>query len=120
MPHAPAGPNRAHHAMRMVALVAGILAILPSVVGATTYYVSNSGSDTNTGTSAGSAWATIGKANSRVAPGDVVLVADGTYTQYPNPAVPGTAGARITYIGDIAAPTNVQLTGGTSVSKGYV
>lgn len=44
------------------------------------YYVSNSGSDSNSGTSTGSPFATIGKALSVVADGQTILVRGGTYT----------------------------------------
>ena len=46
---------------------------------ATTYYITTTGLDTNPGTSA-APWATIGHADSVVAPGDTVIVLAGTYT----------------------------------------
>jgi hypothetical protein len=62
-----------------------------------TYYVSPTGSDSDSG-SQSSPFATIQHANSVVAPGDTVIVEDGTYT---GPVITlstnGTAGGRITY-----------------------
>jgi hypothetical protein len=68
------------------------LFILPSTVKATTYYVCNSattcntgssgwstGNDSNNGTSKSTPYATIQKAADVVSPGDTVLVGDGTY-----------------------------------------
>src|SRR5688572_18217871 len=46
---------------------------------ATNYYVSNSGNNNNTGLTLNLAWATLQKAANTVAPGDCVLVANGTY-----------------------------------------
>ncbi len=43
-----------------------------------TYYVSTTGSDTNSGTQA-SPWASITHASTITAPGDTVIVEDGTY-----------------------------------------
>jgi len=100
------------------ALLAGLFFALPAA--AATYYVSNSGSDSNSGTSPGSAWATIGKANSRVAPGDVVLIEDGAYGHFPNPAVSGTATARITYVGNLTSPSSVRITSGNALTKSNV
>ena len=44
------------------------------------YYVTTSGSDGNTGTSEGAAWATPGYAMSQVVAGDTVYIKEGTYT----------------------------------------
>ena len=46
----------------------------------TSYYVTTSGSDANTGTSEGNAWATPGYAASQLTTGDIVYVKEGTYT----------------------------------------
>lgn len=46
---------------------------------ATNYYVSNAGNNNNTGLTLNLAWATLQKAANTVAPGDCVLVANGTY-----------------------------------------
>ena len=98
------------------ALQTATLLLLPSLLHAATYYVRQGGSDSNSGLSSSAAWATIGKANATVRPGDVVLVADGTYAHFPNPAVPGTSGARITYLGNIANPAAVVISTGGSLT----
>ena len=99
--------------LSLVLLLAGA-----SSAGATSYYVSTLGLDTNPGTLA-LPWRTIAKANSRVAPGDVVLIANGVYTDPIQPAANGTAGARISYVGNILAPALVQ-TGSIYIDKAYI
>ena len=117
----PALQLRHSHLRHPFALIALLVALsVPSLASATTYYVGPGGSDANNGTSASTAFATIGKANGRVAPGDVVRVQDGTYVQYPAPAVSGVAGQRITYIGNLANPSAVQLSGSYNLQKSYV
>ena len=69
----------------------------------TTYYVdSNSGSDSNTGTSAGQAWASIGKVNSSsFSPNDNILFAQGLIHRTPEdglmPPSSGSSGSPITF-----------------------
>jgi hypothetical protein len=111
---------------RARALLAVLLALGGPVVAtpvlATTYYIrpSPTGSDGNPGTSPSSAWATIGKANSTLVAGDVVVVYAGSYSQFPNPATSGTSYAsRITYVGDQGSPGNVSVPGG-SLTRRYV
>ena len=67
--------------------------------GAQTYYVSNSGSDSNNGTSPSTPWQTISKVNSTTRlPGDTVLfLAGGTWDEELNVTVAGTSGHLITY-----------------------
>ena len=101
MPHLPKST---------VAALTLMLLGMPVAAHATTYYVKSTGSDAASGTSSAAAWATIGKANSRVAPGDVVIISNGTYAQFPLPAVAGTAGARISYVGNLASPSSVVVT----------
>jgi hypothetical protein len=48
--------------------------------GAATYYLAPDGSDTNSGTSAGTAWKTFNRAWQALQPGDTLLLLDGTYT----------------------------------------
>src|SRR5262245_19681645 len=105
---------------RTLLVAAALFVTLPLVAHATTWYVSNTGDDANAGTSSTTAFATIGKANARAKPGDVVMVADGNYTKYPNPTVSGSTTGRITYIGDLANPYNVNVIGVSSVVKDYV
>lgn len=110
---------RAPRARSLPASVLAALLLAPAAASAATYYLSPTGSDSNTGTSSGSAWASLSKANSTVRAGDVVLIADGTYSGFPNPSVDGTANARITYVGDLATPANVRASGGT-LNRSYV
>ncbi|MBI5170509.1 MAG: fibronectin type III domain-containing protein [Candidatus Eisenbacteria bacterium] len=91
------------------AAVAALLALAAPALAATRY-VSPTGSDTNTGASPATAWRTISKANAAAVAGDVILVANGTYANFPNPAVNGSANARITYVGNLANPSAVVIT----------
>ena len=50
------------------------------LVNATTYYVTTSGNDSNSGLSEGSAWKTISYATTHVAAGDIVYIKAGTYS----------------------------------------
>ena len=93
----------------LAVLLGGLLLAAPAQ--AVTYYLSPTGSDAAAGTSPSTAWATLALANGRVAPGDVVVMAAGTYAGYPAPAVSGTATARITYVGALASPGSVVVTG---------
>ncbi len=58
-----------------------LIRLTTGVSHAATYYLSPAGSDTNQGTQA-SPWKTISKANSSIASGDTVILADGTYSAY--------------------------------------
>ncbi len=99
-------------------LVGLALSFLTQNALATTYYVRPGGSDSNSGTSSGSAWATIGKANSTVVAGDLVIVYAGTYSHFPNPSRSGTSyRSRITYVGDVTSPASVIVPGGTLRQK---
>ena len=108
--------SRARHAPAAVRLRRGLAVLLGGLLlaapaQAVTYYLSPTGSDAAAGTSPSTAWATLALANGRVAPGDVVVMAAGTYAGYPAPAVSGTATARITYVGALASPGSVVVTG---------
>ncbi|WP_245850754.1 right-handed parallel beta-helix repeat-containing protein [Paenibacillus herberti] len=61
------------------------------------YYVSPTGSDSNSGTSTGSAFKTIQKAANTAAPGDTVYVRGGTYNQKLKITKSGTAAAPIIF-----------------------
>jgi hypothetical protein len=70
-----------------------------NVAYATDYYVSPSGKDSNSGTSASSPWRTIKKANGALRPGDVVHLRGGRYVSDPiRPSRSGTAAAKIRYV----------------------
>lgn len=76
----------------LIALSAG-----PHVFAAT-YYVSTTGSDTNSGTSAVSPWRTIQKAANTLAPGDTALVRGGIYHEAVTVNVSGSGAAgRVTF-----------------------
>ena len=65
--------------------------------GAATYYVAKNGSDQNSGSMA-QPWASLAKAASEAAPGDLVYVRGGTYTvQYMMPAQSGTVDRPISF-----------------------
>ncbi len=105
-----------HRSLVRTAAVAALLALAAPALAATRY-VSPTGSDTNTGASPATAWRTISKANASAVAGDVILVANGTYSNFPNPAVNGSANARITYVGNLANPSAVVITPNGVLSK---
>jgi len=102
----------------LVKFLTVISAFFVQVAHATTYYVSTNGSDSNPGTS-GSPFLTLGKAESVVTAGDVVVITDGTY----NIGTPlsithnGSAGNYITF--KAVSPGNVILNGWISIDAGY-
>ncbi|MDA8326192.1 MAG: hypothetical protein M0033_08225, partial [Nitrospiraceae bacterium] len=63
---------------------------------AATYYVSPSGSDSNSGISTSAPWATFSHAISSLQPGDVLYLMDGTYYQPLTVNKSGTSSAYIT------------------------
>jgi hypothetical protein len=99
------------------AVVAGLLLAVPAA--ASTFYIAPGGSDGNSGLSLAAAWATVGKANSTLKAGDVVILAPGTYSSFPAPNVDGTATSRITYVGSLANPGLVVVGSGT-LTRSYV
>ena len=62
-------------------------------------YLKPGGNDANDGVSIGTAWRTIGKANSALVAGDTVYIMEGTYNEKIEPANAGSAGNEIAYIG---------------------
>ncbi len=102
-----------------IAVVAAL--VLGAPAQAATYYVSPTGIDTNAGTSLGTAWRTIAKANQTLVAGDNVLIQPGTYTDGIVPAASGTSGSRITYVGTLVgrglvSVASIDLTGRSYVS----
>ena len=66
--------NDVFNTIRMILCVVLALVLFSSVSWAATYYVSNTGSDSSSGTSTGSPWKTVSKVNSRsFSPGDNIL-----------------------------------------------
>ncbi|MBK8047638.1 MAG: hypothetical protein IPK16_11240 [Anaerolineales bacterium] len=66
-----------------LALVALSLSVISAQ--AATYYVSPTGKDTANGTSTSTPWATFDRAWQTVAPGDTLILMDGTYYEALNP-----------------------------------
>ncbi len=90
--------------MRFCATLAGLCAVtLPATASATTWYVAGTGSDGNAGTSVTAPFATLQHAANLTAPGDTVMVLDGTYgvpctaCDVLDITTSGTATAPITY-----------------------
>ena len=100
----------------LLALACLLLGVGPAA--AATYYVTTGGSDTNAGTQA-LPWRTLAKANATLVAGDVCRIAAGTYTDNILPAVNGSAGARISYVGSLASPTSVVV-GGIYINRAYI
>lgn len=98
------------------ALAVGLFAV-PAT--AATYYVSPSGSSTNPGTQ-GSPWS-ISKALTSAVAGDVVLIANGSYSGDMRPTNSGNSGARITFVGNINSPSSVVFSGAINLStRSYI
>ncbi|GAI81257.1 unnamed protein product, partial [marine sediment metagenome] len=75
-----------------------IFLVVPSIGLTADYYVDwDGGNDSNNGTSTGSAWDTIGKANTILTAGDTVYIRAGTYYQTIRPTTSGSADNYITY-----------------------
>ncbi|OXM17551.1 DUF5123 domain-containing protein [Paenibacillus herberti] len=85
----------------------------PAVHAAASYYVSTSGSDSNAGTSTGSAFKTLQKAANTAGPGDTVYVLAGTYNQKLKITNSGTSSAPITFRN---YNTDVAVIDGTGLS----
>jgi hypothetical protein len=110
-------PTILHSARYLVAIA---LFAVASPVAAATRYVSPGGADTNTGLSAAAAWRTIAKANASAVAGDVILLGNGTYADFPNPAVSGSALSRITYVGNLSDPSTVVITPGGTFTRSHL
>ncbi len=103
-------------------LGAGILTLLlmsfaAAKTMAATYYVRTTGNDSNSGTSAGSAWATFDHAADNTSAGDIVYFGAGTYNEKVEPSVDGSSGNPIQFIAD----TDGSQTGdaGDVILRGY-
>ncbi len=98
--------------MVRVILAAGLLC---GVATGTTYYVSNSGADSNNGTSAATAWQTLAKVNSATfLPGDTIyLQRGGSWNEELVPPSSGASGNPITFdaYGTGAAPVLTPIIG---------
>ncbi|MBK8206636.1 MAG: right-handed parallel beta-helix repeat-containing protein [Planctomycetes bacterium] len=87
----------------------------PAPTGAATYYVDDSGaaSDSNNGTSAATPWRTLQHAANQVVAGDIVEVADGSYSRMTLSNKNGTSGSPIVFR---ASGTGAIINSGTSSS----
>src|SRR5260370_1104096 len=74
-----------------------LLVLLAGTAQATDYYVSKSGSDSNSGTSTNLSFLTIQKSASVMNAGDTCYMLSGTYRETVTPAHPGTSGSPITF-----------------------
>ena len=113
----PDGPDGPHWIDRCDAL-AGMYAA-PAVPGTplrTLYVDGSTGDDTRTGTSAADAWKTLGKANSSVRAGDLVLVSGSFTNEQIAPAASGTATDRIVYRAADANQLPTLATNATAIS----
>ena len=81
-------------------LAAAWVTALPALAPAATYYVSPAGKDTNSGTSTGSPFKTMGKAAAVAVAGDTVYVRKGTYSESVTYSTSGTAAKPIQFIAD--------------------
>jgi hypothetical protein len=107
--------------IRLVITSSIFFAILfyPASVKAANYYVSPSGSDSNSGTTTATAFRTIQKAANTAVAGDTVQVMAGTYYQKFSPANSGTSTAYITYMPYPGASVIIDGTGVPLSSSGY-
>ena len=87
-----------------------------SFANATTYWISTTGSDGAAGTSPSTAFATFGKADSVIVPGDTVRVLQGTYSTTVFTYAAGSSGARITWISD--TQWGAKIVGSTNSGNG--
>jgi hypothetical protein len=83
-----------------------LVGLLVASAQAADYYVKNGGNDALDGQSLATAWATLGRAATTVAPGDTVRVQNGTYTGF-DLRRGGAPGLPITFVAD---GTGVQIT----------
>jgi hypothetical protein len=108
-------------AAAFVGLAGVFLLALGTPAWAVTYYLAPGGNDAGAGTSLGTAWLTLSKANSTLQAGDVVLIQPGTYSGGIAPARDGGASSRISYVGSLTSPGaavvgSISLTGRKYIS----
>ncbi|WP_374089775.1 choice-of-anchor Q domain-containing protein [Methylomicrobium lacus] len=85
-----------------------------SASAATTYYVSTSGSDSNSGTQS-QPWRSITKAATTMRAGDTAIVSAGTYNEAVTTNSSGASGSKITF----RASGSVTVTGGFAIKHAY-
>jgi parallel beta-helix repeat protein len=74
-----------------------ILLLLSCAVEGRVFYVSPTGSNSNSGTTLSAPWKTIGKAVATMAAGDTVYIREGTYKEYLTMRTNGTSSHRIVF-----------------------
>jgi methionine-rich copper-binding protein CopC len=103
MPHRRSARPRSRVAAGIALVVAALAAVsglsTPAHAAGTVYYVSPTGADTNSGTSANAPFKTIQKALDLAQPGTTINLAAGTYREALTTKVAGTAAAPITIKG---------------------
>ncbi len=96
---------------------------------AATYYISTNGSDSKNGLSKENAWATFSYAFQKLAPGDTLMIGDGSYGEKIYPTVSGSPGLPITLKAEnrgkaIIAPVNnaaaIEIYSTTSKTISYI
>jgi hypothetical protein len=70
--------------MLRVTFIVWFVLSIPSLGGATTYYIDNAGSNANNGLTTGTPWLTFAHAMTTVGCGDTLVVMDGNYTETTN------------------------------------
>ena len=113
----PGCPGRPSASVVLLLVASALL--LATAAGAATYYLSPGGSDSNSGLSPSSPWATVRKANSTLRAGDVCFLANGSYGDEINPSASGTSTNRLSYVGNLASPGAVVV-GGLSLSTSWI
>ncbi len=99
------------------------LLMLTTVLAQTTYYVSKSGNNDNSGTEESSPFLTIRKAAGLVTAGDVVIISEGTYRESVVPSSSGTAEAPITFMakeGDEVTISGLEPLSGWELDEGSI
>lgn len=93
-------------------IISFVFLVFTKVSSAAIYYVSTTGSDSNTGTDL-APWRTVSKAAEMLNAGDTVYIKDGTYIEQVIPARSGFAGNEITYA---AFPGHTPVLDGETLS----
>lgn len=104
------------HSRVLICVAMGVLclALLCTVASATTYYVATNGNDTAVGAERTNAWLTIQHAVESIAPGDTIIVQEGSYAGAWIYQVSGTAEAWCTLKADDGAHVLLDVEGSES------
>jgi len=104
------GPGWPSFKVSLLVIILGLTLFFSKTGEAKTYYISPSNaSDTNSGTTSGEPWKTFSHAMSRIAPGDTLMLMDGTFHQT----------LEISVSGEIELPVTIQaLNDGMAIVDG--